>query len=204
MSRVRSKFAIGDRIGRLTILEDLGTREGSFEPSRQRYKKVRWYRCRCSCGALIDTSSNIFYVCPQTASCGCSKTDANRSRLPDGEASFRSVFAKYRIHAEERLLPFNLSEDQFRTLVSTSCHYCGSPPSNRKKSVSGKGDLVYSGLDRVDNSRGYFIDNVVPCCEMCNLAKKDFSKRDFLAWVSRVYRHNFAQFSATNDVLVTF
>jgi hypothetical protein len=42
-------------------------------------------------------------------------------------------------------------------------------------------------MDRVDNSLGYVIDNVVSCCEMCNLAKKDFSREEFESWVRRVH-----------------
>lgn len=42
------------------------------------------------------------------------------------------------------------------------CHYCG-------------GALPESGkaLDRKDNTRGYYIDNVVPCCRTCNEIKLD-------------------------------
>ena len=36
------------------------------------------------------------------------------------------------------------------------------------------------GLDRVDNSRGYQADNVVPCCADCNYMKGQMSQEAFL------------------------
>ena len=51
--------------------------------------------------------------------------------------------------------------------------------------------LLYSGIDRVDSSKDYNIDNVVPCCAMCNLAKRNYSDEDFLKWIKRVYEYNF-------------
>ena len=36
------------------------------------------------------------------------------------------------------------------------------------------------GLDRVDNEKGYSIDNVVTCCEQCNVAKSTQTYEDFI------------------------
>jgi hypothetical protein len=49
-----------------------------------------------------------------------------------------------------------------------------------------------SGIDRVDSNKGYTIDNCVPCCKTCNLAKAELSQRDFLDWVRKVYIKWFA------------
>jgi hypothetical protein len=37
------------------------------------------------------------------------------------------------------------------------------------------GKYVYNGIDRLDNTKGYTIDNIVPCCYKCNVLKKDFT-----------------------------
>lgn len=34
---------------------------------------------------------------------------------------------------------------------------------------------------------------VVPCCKHCNVAKMSMSVSEFLAWVTRVYHHNFGR-----------
>lgn len=57
---------------------------------------------------------------------------------------------------------WNIALSDFVELISKRCHYCdgGLPESG-------------SGLDRMDNSKGYIIGNVVPCCRGCNVMKGD-------------------------------
>src|SRR5215831_11219486 len=58
-------------------------------------------------------------------------------------------------HARQRGLPFALSYADFVAAADGPCAYCGEP-------------LPYLSLDLVDNRRGYEMDNVVPCCIVCN------------------------------------
>ena len=67
------------------------------------------------------------------------------------------------------------SRDQFRSLIDRPCHYCGTKPA--------------CGVDRRDNSLAYTRDNSLPCCSLCNYAKRDMSEPDFIAWVQKVFRH---------------
>lgn len=48
------------------------------------------------------------------------------------------------------------------------------------------GTISYNGLDRIDSSKGYTIDNVVPCNHKINMAKNDDTTEDFLAWVKQI------------------
>ena len=58
----------------------------------------------------------------------------------------------------------------FESLIVMPCHYCG-----------GKLNLTGCGLDRKDNSKGYEVDNVVPCCRQCNRVKgHDFTYDEML------------------------
>lgn len=66
--------------------------------------------------------------------------------------------------ARRRGLSCTLTYDEYRVFASRSCHYCGGALG---KSESG------SGLDRVDNKRGYDADNVLPCCGVCNRVRSD-------------------------------
>jgi 5-methylcytosine-specific restriction endonuclease McrA len=66
------------------------------------------------------------------------------------------------------------------------CHYCGLPPytvSHRKKDQA----FVYTGIDRVDNEKGYTPDNVVPCCGVCNFMKGKLGLEQFLAQIKRIH-----------------
>jgi hypothetical protein len=52
------------------------------------------------------------------------------------------------------------------------------------------GNYTYNGLDRVNNSKGYTRTNVVPCCIICNNAKRTLSLSEFLEWIGQVYEHS--------------
>jgi hypothetical protein len=45
-------------------------------------------------------------------------------------------------------------------IVILPCYYCGI--------IQSKG---FNGLDRLDSSKSYVMDNIVSCCEMCNMMK---------------------------------
>ncbi len=78
------------------------------------------------------------------------------------------MFRKYKQAARKRNLTFNLSEQEFSSLVSGPCNYCGE--------LLGQ----HNGIDRVDNSLGYEIENCVSCCATCNLMKRDMGRQQFL------------------------
>ena len=68
---------------------------------------------------------------------------------------------------------FDLTFAQFMTFWQKPCWYCGETPET-------------IGLDRVDNSKGYTLRNVVSCCSSCNLAKLDADRDEFLARCRRI------------------
>lgn len=93
------------------------------------------------------------------------------------------------ICAKSRGLEFTLTDDELDTLFSGKCFYCDSPPSNKIRAKTPHGPLqvfVYNGIDRVDNKRGYVIDNVVSACNICNRAKGDMSQQEFMYWIERL------------------
>jgi hypothetical protein len=74
----------------------------------------------------------------------------------------KTRYAASRCTAKRRNLEWSLELDQYLQLISLPCHYCG-------------GSLCKSGvgLDRLDNSNGYTLTNVVPCCGVCNVWRAD-------------------------------
>lgn len=71
-------------------------------------------------------------------------------------------------------------------LAEESRSYWEVPPSNRTKDRWGNGIFIYNGIDRVDPSGGYTLDNVTPACIICNRAKSDMTIVEFTAWVKRL------------------
>lgn len=90
-----------------------------------------------------------------------------------------SYWKGYQKLSQQRSLIFQLTPQQFAAISRSSCAYCGQPPS------SGKEGRKYTGTDRVDNTLGYVISNVVPSCASCNRAKLNRTLSEFLAWVGR-------------------
>jgi hypothetical protein len=160
--------------------------------------------CKCDCG-----TERVVNGCTlrrgESNSCGCLDLDTKRERLraQTGEkhpffikdrrvAAVRQIICHYKEGAIKRGLSFDLTIDEFSELIGMPCYYCGQPPSNINGVRAHKTvQVTYSGLDRIDNSIGYTIKNVVPCCRTCNIAKRDMQQKDFLDWAKRVYEHNF-------------
>ena len=37
------------------------------------------------------------------------------------------------------------------------------------------------------------IDNCVPCCKICNIAKRNMTLEEFDEWIKRLYNHRFGE-----------
>ena len=145
--------------------------------------------CDCDCGGRTRTLSSSL-IRGYTRSCGCLRK--GRKYLPDGEAAFNILLRKYKASASDRGYSFRLSRQSFKKLTLSGCFYCGMEP-NQTVKVSNRHNLnknyIHNGLDRVNNSKGYSIQNCVPCCSSCNYSKRDLSQKEFLSKVSKICNH---------------
>lgn len=155
-------------------------------------KRERYMHCRCACGTEKEVNSRALRTGAST-SCGCRRKEFGKMRRgrpcprrENGAGLVYQLFYKYKKQAEGRDYTFNLTEDFFSFIVRNPCWYCGHPPSIRVRYTRGVTSLYLSGVDRVDNAHGYEVDNVVPCCGVCNRAKSDMSADDFLSWARRI------------------
>ncbi len=82
--------------------------------------------------------------------CTYSKTLKGRYRTVKGSAKRRS-------------LEFTISIKQFEMEIKKPCAYCN----DHYRADIGTG----SGIDRLDNSKGYIPDNIASCCGHCNYLK---------------------------------
>jgi len=141
--------------------------------------------CRCKCGTkIIVPASRLRHG--GTNSCGCLQ------RLPKGQAAFNTMLRNVKNAAKARGYEWSLSNDFVRELNSQLCYYCGIAPKQRIAKIRTRkcnGDYIYNGIDRLNNTKGYTPDNVVPCCGTCNVAKHTMSESEFLDWIHRVYSY---------------
>lgn len=90
-----------------------------------------------------------------------------------------NVYIHYKNNAAQRNINFNLSEKDFKVLVKQNCYYCGQAPT-KTKTASYKNEYEeINGIDRIDSSKEYSLDNCVPCCEMCNKMKNTYTQDVF-------------------------
>lgn len=54
------------------------------------------------------------------------------------------------------------------------CFYCGEES---------------TGIDRVDSSKDYLMDNCIPCCIKCNRMKMDKTFEEFIDQINKIYCH---------------
>lgn len=178
---------IGDRFGKLTLERIL--------PSRLVGKtyKVFW-ECKCECGNLKEYQANNV-KCGNSLSCGCTKGGGHNLKEP-GMANAKYLFGNYRIGAKQRGLIFELDFEDFIQITQKDCYFCGKKPSQifDAKDKAGnsrlRGAYFYNGIDRIDNNAGYTQDNCVPCCFVCNRAKCDMSRDEFLDWIDLLLKHH--------------
>lgn len=68
----------------------------------------------------------------------------------------------------------------FSKLIMEPCYYCNDIGVNSRKGFR------YNGLDRIDNTKGHELSNIVPCCKICNFSKKDFTKEEWYTQIRNI------------------
>lgn len=149
------------------IGERWGTRVITGLGGRNNHQLYQW---QCSaCGSQGQTSyaslvkSSICLSCPRP----------HQRKRP-----FESLYNHFQATSKKRGLLVEISYEEFLqfTAVAT-CHYCGASIKWSKHSESG---LAYN-LDRIENDKGYTLDNCVVCCPRCNWSRG--SKFSYNEWL---------------------
>lgn len=171
----------GQKFGYLTAINRV--------PHNSKHNHILW-TFRCDCGKYKDIELNLVRI-GRTKSCGCKQKELqNVHKLKSRpDSSLRSLFGEYRKNAVKRSHAFELSLEQFKEITSKDCHYCGCRPEQVycRKDKQTVIPYIYNGIDRMDNSRGYVLDNVVPCCGICNTMKRTLNYDDFLSRIKSIY-----------------
>ena len=161
-----------------------------FDKIKHRYK---YWICRCKCGAEFSICGSAL-VCDRTSKCKkCSNIEkGKKNRKSDEHIAITGLIKVYKRSAKVRGLSFNLSREEFKSLIFENCHYCGQLPSNIYNSYPrdnehNRSPIMYNGIDRVNNTKGYDLDNCVTSCTQCNFSKRTLNKEQFLTWIKRIY-----------------
>lgn len=161
MSKPRTRFNVGDRIGGWTLIE---------YPSGNPKVLVR-----CDCGFEAWRWRSNFYC---GTSMGCDECRKKKFSTP-AEKTFKMVLRT----ARRRGIAFGLTFDEWQDISQRNCFYCGEPPTNFILEYGYR----YNGVDRVSSRGVYTMDNTVASCRVCNRAKSDMTKEEFYEWIDRVH-----------------
>lgn len=88
-------------------------------------------------------------------------------------------YGVYQRSAGLKQLPFEMTQDEFERVVKNPCKYCGI--------IQDKG---FNGIDRLDSSVGYTMENIVSCCSMCNYMKNTVSATVFVRRAEHILNEN--------------
>jgi hypothetical protein len=180
-NKERAEDLTGQRFGKLVALEIV----------RAPTHKRGFWLCQCDCGNIKVVAARGLKS-GKTLSCGCYRKERlfESNSLEKSESAFNDLIYTYKYCAKNRGYEFLLTKDEFKYLTSQNCFYCGKPPSTIRKGRPQNGDYLYNGIDRIDNFKGYTMDNVVPCCYECNWGKRNKTINEFLEWVKDIYIHS--------------
>jgi hypothetical protein len=180
-------------------------------------RTVKYFNVKCSCGTEYSHQCTDLlrrkneYV---PVNCGCQIDNRDIFRKY-GITTYKQVYSNYSRLIDETRNLTPLPYEDWLKIVENPCNYCGefqyknpyyvkNDPFNRSKNKTTK---VYKkitpdevverytvkccGIDRVDNSLGYTLENSVPCCTRCNIAKGTLTLEDFKEHVKKMYKHLF-------------
>ncbi len=192
----RFKDRTNDKYGRLTVIAHAG---------KDHRNKHLWL-CLCQCGKeKVVVSDNL--SSGKSNSCGCLKAEflarkGNQYGLYDDREVALLKVQYHHLKKRNKSKGFHgvINFETFSLLSKSPCRYCGLEHSkeiedrlNESKNRKRLSDHVLkcNGIDRVDSSKGYTLENSAPCCKYCNTAKNTMTENEFYGWVRRVYEFNF-------------
>ena len=107
------------------------------------------------------------------------RPERNRNFKAEAFTNKHVIWNHYVKGAKKRGIHFALSKILFESLIIKPCFYC-----NYHK----EGEV--HGIDRVDNQKGYMEENVVPCCETCNVLKGSQHPQEFIDKMLAIHQYN--------------
>jgi hypothetical protein len=180
---------VGIRFDRLLVVSI--NRIENTDYKYRKKKKTVYYNCECLCGrkkVLIRSSILRRF----SHACGCIYKEKKVSLIKEqiklgNHPLYAYLYNDNKNQAKYTNKEFTLTFEEHKSIVSQECHYCNEPWSNsvNKKGYEKYGGLQCNGIDRKDSSKGYTLENSLPCCKICNRAKNNMKYEDFLQYLKR-------------------
>lgn len=105
------------------------------------------------------------------------KEESEYSRRDKYNYGPRRKLNVYLYNSQKANREFHLTKEQAMEMFYKPCFYCG-------KEVK---KYWLNGIDRIDNNKHYLVDNVVPCCTVCNELKGKKTMAEFGELIQKEY-----------------
>lgn len=159
----------------------------NYKKSRQPFYKVKCKNCdNIYTIGLWTLRSNI--------DSDCKYCRGKKQSLPNSQSLTNALYSSYKRQAKNRDYSFEITKEDFIKIINQNCFYCGEIPSNIIKSRSNIENVIYNGIDRLDNKLGYIKSNIVACCGMCNRCKSNLTLSEWYKWINKIIKYNKDEF----------
>uniref|UniRef100_A0A6C0I7D7 Uncharacterized protein n=1 Tax=viral metagenome TaxID=1070528 RepID=A0A6C0I7D7_9ZZZZ len=154
------------------------------EKEREQHKQLKETGKCLGCGSDIEEKTSGFRRADVQRCQACydilkeveTRRTRHRNYNEERKANIQRHYQEYITSANKRCISFDVSIEEFATLVGSECAYCR---------YYNESEVI--GIDRVDNSIGYITSNVVGCCSVCNRMKNTHSLEFFKEHVRKLY-----------------
>ena len=190
--RHESRFVEGQRIN------DHFTLIRNYSRATTTKGKTEWlWECKCDCGEIFHCRENQVLNRYGCISCTHRKNRIDTSQKQANGLKhvglINRLLKDYKAGAVKRGKVFDLEFNKFVELIEGNCYYCGQKPEVHPYEIQymqkTEEPYKHNGIDRVDPSKGYTIDNCVSCCSKCNYAKHDMTVSEYNEWLTKAYNH---------------
>lgn len=183
---MKSKTKIGDKYNNLTVIE---------EPFLSKNLKFNHFnaRVRCDCGnEFIARCTNLRTGRSKSCkNCAWEKRSKTKSiQVTQHQQMFRRLILD---RCKKHNIEVSITVDDYTKIINQNCFYCGDAPKETTRFATRKyvntEPVFANGVDRIDSSVGYTLNNCIPCCTSCNYAKHQLTQKEFFDKIIKIYKN---------------
>lgn len=183
---IPNAVVLGSVFGKLTVIAEADKKPMGQGKHKRNFKA---FLCKCSCGTeKVIIARSLLLGHSKSCNNGLCRGN-NTPQISSAKKLWSSGGYK------KEGLPF----EAFYQCSQMNCFYCGISPSNSyasDRSPLKEHRFIYNGLDRLNPLDNHNINNIIPCCWICNRMKNNLSIQKFDDWLTRIY-NNFILINGT-------
>lgn len=184
-NRIQKEINKGDVFDKLTVISQ-EVEIIKVSNGKRNIKNKRLHVCQCICGNIAKYDASHLNT---GRSKNCSR--CSYKTRPQSEVKYTPLERLFNLSIVQRVkkknIPLEITIDEYSNIIEANCYYCGAEPLLKRYA----GGIIWAnGVDRIDSSIGYTLDNCVACCKKCNTMKMDMKVYDFFEQILKIVKHH--------------